>query len=72
MKNFHQLRGDSDAEFTASNPSCLVIAGNVALECDDKSKKRTFDLFRASIHGVTILGYDELFAKIQCLLDIVE
>lgn len=49
-----------------------MVAGNVALECDDNAKKRTFDIIRASIHGVTIMGYDELFAKIQYLLDIVE
>lgn len=69
-KNYHHLSAESEHEFTAFNPLCLVIAGNVSGECADRGKKRSLDLFR-SASQMMILGYDELFAKVQNLVDIL-
>lgn len=69
-KNFNQLAAESEREFAAFNPLCLVIAGNVGAECTDRSKRRSLDLFRSSSQAV-ILGYDELFAKVQNLVDLL-
>ncbi len=70
LKNYYQLTGESGGAFSAFNPMCLIIAGNVASECDDFNKKRSLELFRSTLQPV-VLGYDELFAKVENLVDIL-
>jgi hypothetical protein len=69
LKDFHALRGSSEStEFHAFDPMCLVIAGNLQAEVKAASQRASFDLFRAN-SGVTIITYDELFAKIDALVN---
>jgi hypothetical protein len=70
VKNYHNLAAESEHNFNAFNPICLIVAGNVNAECNDSKKRRSLELFR-SASQVLIVGYDELFAKVQNLVDIL-
>ncbi|HYL86320.1 MAG TPA: Shedu immune nuclease family protein [Candidatus Angelobacter sp.] len=71
-KHFISLASEStDAPMTAG-ACCVVIAGNVGKELKDKNLREHFELQRQSLHGVTVLTYDELFRKIGDLVSLFE
>lgn len=72
LKNYHSLcRTDSLLQFTAFNPQCLIIAGNLDLENLNGIQKKSFELFRSTLNTVTVITFDELFGKVRDLIDIV-
>jgi hypothetical protein len=38
----------------------------------DKKKNKSFELFRSGLNDVQIITYDELFGKVQFLIDLLE
>jgi hypothetical protein len=71
-KHFISLASESpDAPMTAG-ACCVVIAGNAGKELNDKNLNEHFELQRQSLHGVTVLTYDELFRKIEDLVSLFE
>ncbi|MEC4836353.1 Shedu immune nuclease family protein [Mycobacteroides chelonae] len=52
-------------------PTCVVLAGNYADELDSDGKKRSFELYRTSLNGVSIVTYDELFDRLRKILDVL-
>ena len=70
-KEFYSLVRKSAEEFEAFTPPCLVIAGN-SREVSDPDKKRCFELFRSGLKDVSIITYDELFAKVNALAALLE
>jgi hypothetical protein len=52
-------------------PSCMVLIGNYGCELDSPEKRRSFELFRSSLNGVSIVTYDELFARLKKILDVL-
>jgi len=72
VKEYNALsRSDPDSPFTAFSPKCVVIAGNIGAELDSTAKMRSFELFREELRSVELISYDELFDKVQGILDIV-
>lgn len=71
-KEFNNLRINSDYEFEAFNPECVVIAGTTEKEIDDKYSKRSFELYRNNMKDVSILTYDEVFKRVKVLIDLFE
>lgn len=51
---------------------CVVVAGHIGRQLADATMKENFDLQRQSLHGVTVLSYDELFGKIEDLIGLIE
>lgn len=51
------------------NSKCVVIAGIIP---GDDLEKKSFDLFRNSQREVEIITYDELFKRINCILQLFE
>jgi hypothetical protein len=51
---------------------CIVVAGHIGRQLADATMKENFDLQRQSLHGVTVLSYDELFRKIEDLIGLIE
>jgi Domain of unknown function (DUF4263) len=52
---------------------CIVVAGHIGRQlANDATMKENFDLQRQSLHGVTVLSYDELFRKIEDLIGLIE
>lgn len=70
-KNYYSLQSKSpDKQFSAHDPLCLVLAGNLARENPNLNQRRSFELFRSSLGRVRVITYDELFGKIKDLVDI--
>jgi hypothetical protein len=73
IKEYYSLsRPGQEAPFSAFSPKCVVISGNVSLELDTPIKLKSFELFRSALAGVDVVGYDELFEKVQCVLDVAK
>jgi hypothetical protein len=71
LKNYIALIAQqSDLEFCAFNPRCLVIAGTLDNEITDRTKGEAFELFRSGLRDVQVITYDELFGKIEILLNL--
>lgn len=54
----------------AFNPKCLVIAGTLSDEVIDHARNRSFELFRSGMRDVEIITYDEMFKRVEILLDL--
>jgi hypothetical protein len=72
VKHYYQLKGESEETFYAFNPQCMVIAGTWETEITDLTHRKTFELFRNGLKDVQLITYDELFRKIQILIDLLE
>lgn len=71
LKNYFSLIGQNpDLEFTAFNPQCIVLAGDLGQENPTANQRRSLELFRNSLSNVRVLSYDEFFGKINDLVDI--
>jgi type I restriction-modification system DNA methylase subunit len=66
-----QLRNGVDEHLESDALRCLVIAGNVGKELDTPAKRRSFEQLRESLHGVSIIGFDELFERAKEILEIL-
>lgn len=71
-KNYHSLVATMQGEINAFNPSCMVIAGNAQAELTDQERIKSFELFRNGLKDVQLVTYDELFRKIEILIDLIE
>jgi Domain of unknown function (DUF4263) len=60
---------DHAARISGFNPRAVLIVGNSA-ELDTAEKRRSFDLYRASLANIDIITFDELFQKIEHLAQI--
>jgi hypothetical protein len=55
----------------AFNPSSKVIAGRLD-QITNADQRRSFELYRAEKRNVEIVTYDEVFAKVATLLNLLE
>jgi len=69
LKEYYSLSKD-ESPFSSFLPKCVVIAGTIELEMDTKTKLKSIELFRNEGSGVEIVSFDELFDKVQSILDI--
>jgi Shedu protein SduA, C-terminal len=61
----------SETHIPYFNPRCLLLIGNGAAELTDRRKRQSFEIFRAGMHEVEILTFDELFHKIEAIAKLV-
>lgn len=71
-KNFLALSSASACKYEVINPRCLLIAGSFENEQLDDTQKKSFEIFRSELKNVEIITFDELFAKVQLLLGLLE
>lgn len=69
MIEYFELSGKSHEEFRAFDPECVIIAGNLGNELETDDKVRSFDLLRAQLARTQVVTYDELFGKVELLLE---
>lgn len=69
--NIHQLRNGIDEHLESDMPRCVVIAGNVGTELDTGPKQRAFERWRENLHGVSVIGFDELFSRARGIFEIL-
>jgi hypothetical protein len=72
LKQYNELASGSSEEFLVFDPQCLVIAGNLESEKLNLNQRKSFELFRNGLKEVRVITYDELFAKVQILIDLLE
>lgn len=67
-----QLREDVDEQLESDLPRCVVIAGNLSKELDTRAKRRSFERIRDNLHGVSVIGFDELFGRAAGVLEVLK
>lgn len=59
-------------QISSAGVCCVVIAGSIGRQLNDKTMKENFEMQRQSLHGITVLSYDELFRKVEDLIGLIE
>lgn len=72
QENFASLTNGQDNLFDSFNPQCAVIIGNAEAELNNKSKTKSFELFRHQFPGLVVITFDELFNKTRQLINLLE
>lgn len=72
LNEYYELSRNASTEFTAFDPPCIVIAGNVQHELSELPKLRSFELLRSQLSKIQIVTYDEMFEKVKLLLDTIK
>jgi hypothetical protein len=71
LQNYGNLRLETQEPFRLADPRCLVVIGNTS-ELDTEGKRESFELFRRALRGTEIITFDELFKKVEVLLQLLE
>jgi hypothetical protein len=72
VQDYNSLVNNSQEHFDVFSPHCILIAGNASEELCDSNKKRCFELQRYNSQGVQIVTYDEIFEKIETLINLLQ
>lgn len=72
LKNYNALTSGEEHIFDAFNPKSIVIIGNIQEELVEQQKKKSFELFRMSLNDIQVITYDELFWKVEFLINLLE
>ena len=72
QESFTSLTSGQDDLFDSFNPQCAVIIGNAGVELNNKSKTKSFELFRHQFPGLLVITFDELFNKTRQLINLLE
>lgn len=68
-REYAQLGQNDGRRFNVFSPQCVVIAGNLK-ELNDK-QIQSFELYRKEMKNVSIITFDELFKRVELLLDLL-
>jgi hypothetical protein len=71
MQEFHAVT-HGEKGWLSSDPRCIVICGSATKQLTTDAQKRSFERFRERVIGVTIITYDELFARVEGLIKLLE
>lgn len=71
LKDFYGLKVRSGEDIEAFSPPALVVAGHTD-ELADTTHKKSFELYRHGLRNVQVITYDEMFAKINILITLLE
>ncbi len=59
--------------FESFDPTCLLIIGNFSIEIEgNHTKKEAFEIYRSNSKNTDIITFDELFGKVEMLIDLLE
>jgi hypothetical protein len=72
MHSLRSLNDEASPRLLGAEPRCVVIAGSVERELADQARRRSFERFRERLLGVTVLGFDEVFARVRNLVRLLE
>lgn len=71
LGNYANLHLKSDEAFQLADPRCLLVIGCTD-QLTDRARRDSFEHFRRGQRGTEIITFDELFRKVQVLLDLLE
>jgi hypothetical protein len=72
MQQFHALLAGEQTGIIACDPKCVVVVGNAESELLDESLRRSFERYRQGLAGVTVLTFDEVFARVEALIHLLQ
>lgn len=72
LSNLSHLVKGRPGVLSTSEPRCVVIAGNAAEQLTDEARKGSFERIRERLFGVTVITYDELFNRVETLVQLLE
>jgi len=72
QQEYHSITQGQQELFDSFDPRCVVILGNASEELQEDEKRKSFELFRAQFSAVAIITFDELFARADQLVRILE
>lgn len=72
MQNYTTLVNSEEDGFEAFDPKCIVIIGNIETELINLKQRKSLELFRMGLKDVQIITYDELFGKVEFLVNLLE
>lgn len=72
VENYQSTRGDQGDLYESFDPECVVILGNATTQLKDRTRRKSFELFRGQLPRVRVITFDELFAKTEKLVSILE
>jgi hypothetical protein len=72
LSNLTDLIKGRPGLLTTSEPRCVVIIGNAAKQLTDGDRKGCFERARERLFGVTVVTYDELFGRVDGLINLLE
>jgi hypothetical protein len=64
-RDFASLALEGRTPLTLGEPRCIIIAGNAFAQLDAQPKRECFELLRERMNGVTVITFDELFARVE-------
>jgi len=70
IQNLRAITEGSKLQLSAFSPKCVLLAGNSQAQLTDESKRKSFELFRATLRDVEVITYDELFRKVEILAEL--
>jgi hypothetical protein len=63
-------RRTRDGSWSIDAPRCFVVAGHTS-ELDTDDKRKSFELYRGHLAGVSLVTYDEIFEQLKTLRDFI-
>lgn len=70
QKEFYTICGKSNDKYELFNPKCLMIIGSLTSLLPEE--RHAFELFRNDLKSIDILTFDELFGKIEIVLELIK
>lgn len=72
MREFSSVTSGQSQKLTLGEPRCIVVAGRADRDLTTQAMRESFELQRDRIHGLTIITYDELFRRLERLVELIE
>ncbi|MBS4028244.1 MAG: DUF4263 domain-containing protein, partial [Ignavibacteriales bacterium] len=72
QKNYFNLNQLDNENFFVFDPQCLLVIGSVEGEKWSHLQKSTFTLQRHNLKNVEVITFDELFKKVEMLIELFE
>ncbi|MDS1003314.1 DUF4263 domain-containing protein [Clostridium sporogenes] len=70
QKEFYKFQAQTSNQLKSLNSKCLLIIGK--LDVLDNIQKESFELFRNELKSVDIVTFDELFLKVETMINIIK
>lgn len=72
LRELNTLTQGRHALLSGAEPRCVLIVGNAGRDLIDDHRKGGFERFRERLFGVTVVTFDEIFARVAELCDLME
>lgn len=72
IQNYISIINPGEERFEVFDPKCIIVIGNITSELTDLQQRKSLELFRMGLKDIQIITYDELFGKIEFLVNLLE